>query len=342
MNDKKFRWIVVGGITTFLLVIIGISLGNIIWNNIYSATLYLLVAPADSQILVNGELAVEGNKRVKPGEYEIEISREGFETEIKTVHLEAGGLEEVIVALASNDPSTADWYETHEDDAGVLDAAMSAQYFKDSNEMAEEYDIVEDLPVYKYGYILGYGNCEEDGGPDFCVVIKAEFGYRDEAVKYLQNTGKDMAKYYVEIEDYSSPFAKVAVNVPDGLTFDASADSWLNDQVLETDSDSITSVIKNRISQLANIYDMAKVAGIECFGGGKYCGVKVAVYDEEKYDEVEGEGEINPDDTTHDTYRMIIAKVDGTWRVVSDLRFLLDYDSNPKLPREVVKLVDEL
>lgn len=341
-KNKVYRRTVFGGSVVFVLIIVVISVVNIVWNKVYSATIDLIVAPADSTIMVNDELMKAGEHRMKPGEYRVEISREGFESEVKVVSLEEGGTEVVLVALIPNDPSTMDWYETHEEDAMIADGVVSQEYAEYSDEMTEKYDIVEDLPVRTYGYILGYGNCEENGGPDFCVVIKAEFGYRDEAVEYLQKTGKDMAKYYVEIEDYSSPFAKVAINVPDGLTFDAGADSWLNDQVLETDSDSITAVIKSRISQLANIYDMAKVASIKCFGGGKYCGVKVAVYDEEKYDEAEGEGEINPDDMTHDTYRMIIAKVDGTWRVVSDLKFLLDYDSNPKLPREVVKLVDEL
>jgi hypothetical protein len=87
---------------------------------------------------------------------------------------------------------------------------------------------------------------------------------------------------------------------------------------------------------------MAKVSEIKCFGGGKYCGVKVAVYDAEQYDEIEAEGEVDPNNMLHDTYRMVIAKVGDQWRVVSNLEFLLDYDSNPKLPREVVKLVDEL
>ena len=339
---RRFKVVLISAIVVFVLLVVGVSIGNIIWSNIYSVTLNIVVAPADSRVLINDKIEEVGEKRIKPGEYVIEVLRDGFETESLSFVFQSGDTQEVAVALIPNDPSTMDWYETHEEDAAIVDGILGQEYANMAAEMVEKYDIVEDLPVRTYGYILGYGNCEENGGPDFCVVIKAEFGYRDEAVEYLQKTGKDMAKYYVEIEDYSSPFAKVAINVPDGLTFDAGADSWLNDQVLETDSDSITAVIKSRISQLANIYDMAKVASIKCFGGGKYCGVKVAVYDEEKYDEAEGEGEINPDDMTHDTYRMIIAKVDGTWRVVSDLKFLLDYDSNPKLPREVVKLVDEL
>jgi hypothetical protein len=341
-NNKTYIRIFIWGVVGFILLIVGISVANIIWGKMYSATLELMIAPSDSTILVNDKPMEAGEHKMKPGEYKIEISREGFESEVKEVSLEEGGIEIVIIALTPNDPSTMDWYDTHEDDAMIADGVVSQEYAEDSDEMMEKYDILEDLPVYKYGYILGYGTCEDSGGPDFCVAIKAEFGYRDEAVKYLQNTGKDIAKYYVEMEDFSSPFSEVAINVPDGLEFDAEADSGLNTQVLETDSAAINATINERISKMTNIYDMAKVSEIKCFGGGKYCGVKVAVYDAEQYDETEAEGEVSPNNILHDTYRMVIAKVGDQWRVVSNLEFLLDYDSNPKLPREVVKLVDEL
>jgi len=311
MGNRRIRWLLIGGIVSFILIIVAISVGNIIYGNMYSATLYLLVAPSDSKILMNGEPITNGERKIKPGNYEIEISREGFDTETKSILVESGELDEVFIALTSNDPSTADWYDTHEEDAGVVEAILNQEYSEAAEKMEEKYDIVDDLPVYNYSYILGYGTCADDGGPDFCVVIRAEFGYRDEAVKYLQDTGKDLGKYYVEIAEYSSPFNKYDFNVPDGLTFGENENVELNTQVLETESEQIYAAVNSQISNLSNIYDMAIISGVKCYGGGKYCGVKVSVYDEELYDKAEAEGEIDPKDTLHDTYRMIAAKING-------------------------------
>lgn len=342
MNDsKKLKWLLIGGITLFILVIVGISVGNIIWNNIYSATFNFMVAPADSKISANDELMKNGMNKMKPGEYEITISHDGFEPETRSVILEKGSIEDVFAILNPNDPSTMDWYDMHEEDAAIASGVVGQEFAEAATEMAEKYTIVEDLPVYNYSYILGYGTCADDGGPDFCVVIRAEFGYRDEAVKYLQDTGKDLGKYYVEIAEYSSPFNKYDFNVPDGLTFEGNENVELNTQVLETESEQIYAAVNSQISNLSNIYDMAIISGVKCYGGGKYCGVKVSIYDEELYDKAETEGEIDPKDTLHDTYRMIIAKIDGNWRVVTGLKFLLDYESNPKLSEDLIRLINE-
>ena len=341
-NHKVYKRIIIWAVVGFVLLIVGISVANMIWGKTYSATLDLMIAPSDSKILVNGELMKTGEHRVKPGEYKIEVSRDGFESEVESVSLGEGETKTVLMALTPNDPSTMDWYDTHEEDATIADGVASQMYMEYAEEMTEEYDIVEDLPANTYSYIVGYGDCSDDGGPDFCVVIKAEFGYRDEAVKYLQNTGKDMAKYRVKVLDYSSPFVDTKIDVPDGLTINVEADSELNSQVLETDLAGITATVRNRIAKLKSIYEIAKVSEIKCFGGGNYCGVKVAVYDEEEYNEAEGESGMDPDNILHDTYRMIIAKVNGSWRVVSNLDFLLDYESNPKLPKEIVELVDKI
>ncbi len=345
-SSRRARGLLIGVAAAFVLLIVGVSVGIMIWNKIFSATIDFLVAPSDSKILMNGEQVTNGERKIRPGEYDIEISREGFDAETQHVAVKEGETKVVYVVLNPNDPSTMDWYETHEEDATIADGVVGLEFAEAALEMTEEYDILEDLPVYKYNYILGYGTCEDSGGPDFCVVVDADFGYRDEAVKYLQNTGKEISKYYVEFVDFSSPFSQISIEVPDGLTYDSNANSELDTQVLETESEAINAVIYGRIANLANDYDMAKLSTIKCFGGGKFCGVKVAIYDEELYDQAtleEEEGDtINPDNTLHDTYRMVIAKVNDSWRLVSDLKFLLDYDTNPKLPKEVVKLVNEL
>lgn len=338
-NSKTYKRIIIGVVVGFVLLIVGISAANIIWGKIYSVTLDLMIAPTDSTIMVNGELMKAGEHRVKPGEYKIEVSRDGFESEVKLVLLEEGETKNVLMALTPNDPSTMDWYYTHEEDATIADGVASQEYVEYAEEMAEEEDIVENLPVYTYGYILGYGDCSEKEVTDFCVVIRAEFGYRDEAVEYLRGTGKDLAKYRVEVLRHESPFVDATVSIPDGLKFDENASESANREVLDTESAAIFGAINNR-ARLKNSYDIVKALEVACFGGGEYCVAKVAVYDGEQYYEALGNG-FDPEDSSHDTYRMVIAKIDGTWRVVSDLKFLLNYEDNLKLPQEIVRLANE-
>lgn len=336
MEPKKLKRFLIGAGVLFVLLIVGISVGFMIRNSIYSASIYVIAAPYDAQILMNNKIVKSGEKNMaEPGEYNIVISRTGFETEIKTVVLENGSSEKVIVALRPNEPSTMDWYETHPEDAAIADGVVGQKFIDEAAEMAEKYTIVENLPVYEYNYNVGYGDCRNNGGPEFCVVIKAGFGFRDVAIGYLQNTGKDLADYYVEVLDYKTPFNATNLNVPEGLEFGDDADDETDTKVIENEFTSILAVANSRISNLNDSSYVAKVSQLIGFGGGKYCGVKIAVYQRAGFDEGDQEG------LMHDTYRMIMAKVDGRWRIVSEPEFLLNYERNPKLPKELIKSMNE-
>lgn len=335
MEAKKFKKLLVVGIVLFVLIIITISIVSLVWNKKYSATLEIYVAPSDSGITLNGEEIRAGIHKSEPGEYEIIVSRNGFDAQSQKVTLEADEKKKVYFALMPNDESTANWYETHPEDAELLEGISSWEYDQVSDEMRTRYEILENLPFYGSAYMLGYGNCKKTGGPEFCVVIKADFGFRDAAVGYLQNTGKDLAEYYVDVVDYTSPFNEVALNVPEGLEYDEDAEEELDTKMLENELSNVLAVANNRINNLKSADYVARVLQLVGFGGGKYCGVKVGVYHKDNF-AAEEQNEL-----LHDTYRMIMAKIDGNWRVVTGLKFLLDYESNPKLSEDLIRLMNE-
>lgn len=167
-------WLMWGSVS-ILIVILAVSLGILIYGRIYSATVNVMVAPLVAKVRI-GEtiLAASGEVKIQPGEYDVEITAEGFATKTGKITLISDQIINLNSYLLPNSEETADWYETHEGDAMIMGEIKNNEALKAVTELLEKEPGLNKLPLVveyysdkytKYTkYVLSYDFDESDRG----------------------------------------------------------------------------------------------------------------------------------------------------------------------------------
>ena len=202
MNKK---WWVIGGVAAVVVILV-VSLGFMIMNAINSATVSVTVAPSVAKVMISGrEDGAVGTYKMAPGEYEVEITAEGFKS--KSGKLVAKANESVSVQLyLEPEDSDSDWYKTHPEDALVMGEVKNAETVKTLEALGEKYPILGELPYRVEYYTKDYSNKIQytvtyelkDGDAGFVIVIKDYMGNgRELALSWLNERGVSEAGGYV-------------------------------------------------------------------------------------------------------------------------------------------------
>ena len=201
-HKKKF---IVAGVLA-ILVIIGISVYNIIWNSIYSAKVNIMVAPYIAKVKIgDNEYDVSGEYKIKPGEYNVEISADGFEPlslSITAIKGETVAVREYLNPLEEN----KNWYIEHEGDGLVAGEIAYIKADEANRKLAEENPIMNDLPVEVEYYTNNYANYvkynlryETDSKGEITIIIDDYSGGNKElAMERLKSFGYDLSKYKIK------------------------------------------------------------------------------------------------------------------------------------------------
>lgn len=311
-HKKKIA--IIAGIILAVIIAVGIYFGVV--DRMKSATIDITVVPSIAKVKIgNQEFGTMGEYRIYPGEYEVEISAEGFVT--KTGKLVAVADDTVAVSLFLEPTAeNSDWYEKHPEDALALGDIRSNQKLLEFEALKEKNTILNYIPYYTYKYTVLYEECEE-AKESLCVLIDAGFGFRDFAVEFLRSTGEDLSRYYVKLLDSETAFSRSDLNVSDELEFDTSADDEAND----------ASVVFGVVEDFASGHLRSGYAidstGVKVFGNFAVAKVSVTIGSD-----------------VVDTYRMIIGKVDGKWQAITNLDFVLSKIDNPEISAEVLGIAN--
>lgn len=221
MQDLLYKYrkvIIVLGIV-FFLTIIGISVYNIVWNNINSAYLSVTVLPSAAKVRVgNRWCQSSGECRMAPGEYDVEISSEGFITQKFSMTIGEGYADgNFIMLYLEPEEWNADWYEKNlNDDEKMVMGAITYQNANEKlKEIKKENPELETLPISVEYFTSDYSKkvhyfveaqLNKDG-TDFDIIITDYTGgnYED-ALSKLRARGIDIKKYNIEYSDLSSDF----------------------------------------------------------------------------------------------------------------------------------------
>lgn len=207
----KKKWLIIGSLA-FVIVILAISLTILIIDKINSATISVTIAPSIATVKIDGkEYDAIGTYKMPPGEYDVEISADGFQT--KTQKLMALD-DETTSLLAYLDPTdeNSDWYDTHEEDALIMGEAKNARTIEVVQKLAEDNPILSKLPYVVEYYTNDYGTKYQytisyeliDGDSKFKIMIKDYMGNgRDLAMKWLHENASEKALSNVEYIDLS-------------------------------------------------------------------------------------------------------------------------------------------
>jgi len=167
--------------------------------------LNIVVAPTSASIRVGGKRFGNGNHRIEPGTYDVEITKDGFESYEAQITIEKDKTEYIYVCL-QKDEGNADYYASHEEDAN---ACFQVEEYAVEKLEGEKYTdpIFKVAPFHSYtkGFYIDPYLDEEDVVHvritlKTCVAERAE-GLKQNAHEWLSGKGIDVNKYQIE---YSS------------------------------------------------------------------------------------------------------------------------------------------
>jgi len=170
-------------------------------ENSYTAKINLLVAPAESKILINGQGRGSGLIRVKPGKYKITVTMSGFSTYTITVNALKGQTKLVGAVLVSNSPTTANWYYNHPSDEKIAEGISSKANMAASQQAVQTVPLIQLLPFTGPGfeYQINYGS--EPGSssaiPIIYITAQSQQAQQD-ALAWIRTVGYNPSKMTIQ------------------------------------------------------------------------------------------------------------------------------------------------
>ena len=312
--------------TLLMVVLTIVVLVFLVFLRKNSTTVSFTVAPSPAEILFDGQLVVNNTTiNVDPGKHVVAVSFDGFEAQTQTINIGENEYKDILIVLESNDPSTADWYNTHDEDALVMQTLFSREFDEATSKMLEDYPIVENLPIHGVNYAIGYGPCSETSKEKTCIKITAQLGVRNAALVelYKNDPDKNLPRYNIIIHDYENPFDKINQSVVSNLDgLDSSSAGDLSEKILIEDA---AVAFASQISD-GNI----NYAAVERFLNSEKTVAKVLVY----YG-------TNPNDYSQaDAYNLLMAKKNGSWVPITKLQLTSTYAEYPNIPEEYIKALN--
>ena len=213
MNEslrKNRKWLVIGGVV-ILLAILGTSLYFLIMDAINSATVSVTVAPSIAKVRIGDkDYAAIGTYKMKPGEYEVVVSAEGFETKTGTLTAVENETTNIMLFLETDDMN---WYNNHPEDALIMGEVQNARTVELLKEMGEKYPILNKLPISRDYFLPNYSGKVKytisyemvDNANGFSIIITDYMGgAEDAAMKELMSLDDNVSGYDVKYNDISS------------------------------------------------------------------------------------------------------------------------------------------
>ena len=153
-----------------------------------------------------------GEYKIAPGEYEVEVSAEGFVTKNGTIVARENEISDLQIYLEPTSEN-ANWYNEHPDEGLILGEIKNYYTIKKVQELKEENPILNDLPITVDYFTDNYAKCVkytisyrlDDENDDITIMINDYSGgnYND-AIKRLENYGVKKDRYTITYTDETS------------------------------------------------------------------------------------------------------------------------------------------
>ena len=169
-------------------------------NNLLSSSgltsVSLHKTPFDSVVRIDGVEVKGDTLKVKPGEYTLEISRDGFYTKELPITVTEDGPEFIPIALGAATEEAKKL--TEEDERYAYSHATSDAEIIDP--------IIATLPVGNLLYNISVDRTLLAPDKPVTIIITAPAGYRSGAINKIKQLGFDVSKYSYTFPNYENPF----------------------------------------------------------------------------------------------------------------------------------------
>lgn len=188
----------------FIATVIYFSVISIDRNG--KTALSLSAFPDDMTILIDGESVEIGTLYLVPGTYQLEATRQGYDSYKKTIVL--GEEEQTMAIILSPNSEEAFEYGRKNEAAylkvqaeGEVAAAEAGKRFSELN------PITKDLPYKTFFYSVGYRMDQADpSGNSIIIEIDAGEAYRQAALYRIRELGYDPTDFTINFRGYENPF----------------------------------------------------------------------------------------------------------------------------------------
>lgn len=309
-NRKKVA--IIGGVVAVLVVVAVIVLA--VRNAMFSAKVAVTVAPSVAKVEIDGATYdAVGEYGFVPGEYVVRVSAEGFlprEEKLIAVANETVDLALYLVPTESN----GDWYENHPEDALIVGSIENGAAVVELRELMEMWPLVKKLPTKHATFGIGYEICEAYEA--VCISVEAGFGFKDAAVGFLRERETNLAHYVVD-GDVAFVGAVEPAVIGDGATI------YGGEIVPEELPEVMAAARTVAEASLVDRELMVEVAQVKRVGD--FYAVIVWAMD------MSG---------VHDSYRMVVGRVDGAWQALTMPELVLSQYEYPGLPVALLNAVN--
>lgn len=172
----------------------------LIYRSVYSATINIYFAPKSASISIGDGGGNFGDNFVKPGQYTVRITKQGFTSYTQEVTVKKGETVRVEGSLTPSSDATADWYEKNMDDYAIAQSVADRKADQARENMVRDYPLIKSLPIigpYE-SYRVDYG-LSPKGGNKYRIIIRSQSEQaKQQALLAITETGHDIAKYEVE------------------------------------------------------------------------------------------------------------------------------------------------
>lgn len=154
---KHRRALLIVAIMFFIFIII-ISIFNITWQNLHSAKINLLIAPTIASVKIGDDTySAVGEYNIIPGNYNVMISADGFESKTGSLTAVAGETTEISLYLTPT-AENSDWYATHPGDALIMGEIKNTASLANLDELKSKNPILNQLPLEIDYFTAGYAH----------------------------------------------------------------------------------------------------------------------------------------------------------------------------------------
>ncbi len=246
----------------------------------------IMYAPFDAEVKINGKAYRNNQKHyLDPGDYQVEVSREHFQTMTLNYTLTSGTDENYFIGGLS--PSDDEGYaisKEHSREFNLVESIGSIEAENEAKKLFESAPIAQYLPINFNMYSISYSQ-NETGNFFIELILKGGIEYSPSAIATLyriNNGDVDPAQYDIVVRDYKDPFKKFTPNTEsDPIKYLATGygSSFMDYKVLE-----------NRVVKQDDYY-----------------GVLI----------IPSNIDLSDNNATYPTYRAILKKDDAGWKLIT-------------------------
>lgn len=212
MNEQRKGRIILFSAAIIFAAITIISVIFYIIDSRKTATLHTIIAPSFAKVLVNNKkFSANQDIRLEPGEYNITVQADGFQTREQQLVLHDQEITTLALYLNPNEGDAFTWYEIHGDEYAYYLSASNYLANQSANEYAAKYPVSAILPFtvvevdpVTYDWVeYKVGGGKFDGcASDYCIKITdTTGGNREKALDKIREKGFNPDDYQILYEE---------------------------------------------------------------------------------------------------------------------------------------------